>query len=183
MYVKEVRKGSIVADLIPSIPDLVGMMDSVLIVVGFGALLSKRIRNLIAGQFIADASKSDIRELNETIRAVAHDKDGTMRVESIRYEKGVWNTSLEIEFNTKEARTAVETLDAQKTKLDATEHVDHTRVLMTFERSSISIPAVSKPTGERVVIGDLSEKAKALIYGSNSAERINVSTNVSENDG
>lgn len=51
MFVKEVRKGSIVADLVPSIPDLVGYMDTVLIVSGFGALFSKRVRKLIAGQF------------------------------------------------------------------------------------------------------------------------------------
>src|SRR3546814_4354002 len=50
MFVKEVRKGSIIADLIPSIPDLIGYMDNVLIVGGFGALFSARVRKLISGQ-------------------------------------------------------------------------------------------------------------------------------------
>src|SRR3546814_8340461 len=50
MFVKEVRKGSIIADLIPSIPDLIGYMDNVLIVGGFGALFSTRVRKLISGQ-------------------------------------------------------------------------------------------------------------------------------------
>ncbi len=52
MYVKEVRKGSIIANLVPNIPDMIGYMDAVLIVGCFGSLFSKRVRQLITGQFI-----------------------------------------------------------------------------------------------------------------------------------
>jgi len=172
MYVKEVRQGSIVADLIPSIPDLIGLMDDVVIVAAFASLFSKRVRALISGAFVPGAKKSDIKELNETIQAVAHDKDGTMRVESIRYEDGAWKKTLEIQFDTKEARRAVETLAAQKASLDETERVDHARVLMTFERSSKSDINVNQPTGERVVIEEISPNPKALIYASDLAEQI-----------
>lgn len=172
LYVREVRHGSIVAYLFPNIPDLVGFMDSTLIVLGFGALFSKRLRNLISGNFIKDASKSDIKEIGETIRAVSNDANGTMQIESVTYENNQETTKLEIKFNAFEGRQAVETLNAQKRELDAIEHVDYQRVLMVFERSAKSGKDIGRSTGELVVIDQVSEKPKALIYASESAEQI-----------
>jgi hypothetical protein len=171
MYVREVRQGSIVADLFPNIPDLIGYMDGILIVLGFGSLFSKRIRNLISGQYIEDAKKSDIKEIGETIRAVSHDTGGTMQIESLKFEQGVWSKNLEISFSASEAREAERTLADQKKALDAVSHVDHERVLMTFERSRKSDTDLDKPTGELVVIEEVTEKPKALIYGSELIEK------------
>ncbi|WP_421855895.1 hypothetical protein [Oricola sp.] len=170
MYVKEVRKGSIVADIFPNVPDLIGYMDNVLIVLGFGALFSKRVRALISGQFIDDAKKSDIKEIGDTIKSVSNDSGGQMKIESVTYEDGVWRRNLEIKFDTKEARAAQRTLEEQKNALDQIEHVDYQRVLMTFERSRKSDTDLDK-TGELVVIGEVNEKPKALIYGSELIEQ------------
>lgn len=172
LYVREVRHGSIVADLFPNIPDLIGYMDNALIVLGFGALFSKRIRKLISGHFIEEVGKSDIREIGETIRAVSNDTDGKMSIESITYEQGEKSTKLEISFNAGEGRKATETLNEQKRALDAIEHVDFQRVLMVFERSRKSSSNVGKSTGELVIIDQVSEKPKALIYASESAEQV-----------
>jgi hypothetical protein len=140
-------------------------MDGVLIVGGFGALFSKRIRALITGQFVSNAGKGDVRELAETVRAVAHDKDGEMRVESIRYQDGVWTRKLEIEFDTRQARKAVATLDAQKADMDKKSDADHERVLMIFTRSDVNNAEIGKRSGERVKVEELSEKPLALMYG------------------
>ncbi len=172
LYVREVRHGSVVADLFPNIPDLIGIMDGALIVMGFGALFSKRIRKLISGQFIEDGSKSDIKEIGETIRAVSNDNGGKMTIESVTYDKNEKNTKLEIVFDASEGRKAVETLNEQKKALDAIEHVDFSRVLMVFERSRKSGADVGKSTGELVVIPEISDKPKALVYASAGAEQI-----------
>lgn len=171
MYVKEVRKGSIIADLVPSIPDMIGFMDNVLIVGGFGALFSERIRRLISGHFILHSGKSDITELGKTLRAISKDNTGDMTIESVELENGVWNRRILLKFTAPEARKADATLEAQKRELDKIERADFTRVLMTFERSRKSDTDPNKPTGELVVIEASDPKPKALIYASEMAER------------
>ncbi len=170
MYVKEVRRGSIVADLFPNIQDMVGLMDTVLIVLGFGALFSDRLRHLIRGNHVPDATKTDLQEIGEFIRSVSNDANGDMTIETVKYEQGVWHRNLEIKFTSGEAREAERTISGQKEKLDKLEHVDHKRVLMTFERSRKSDTKLDA-TGELVVIEEVIGKPKALIYGSELIEQ------------
>lgn len=171
MYVKEVRKGSIVADLVPSIPDLIGYMDTALIVGGFGALFSKRVRSLISGQFMKTTSKPDIIEIGKTLRAISKDNTGDMTVETVELENGIWKRRTLLKFSAPEARKAESTLEDQKRQLDKVERADLTRVLMTFERTRKSDAEVNKPTGELVVIEASDPKPKALIYASEMIEQ------------
>lgn len=170
MYVREVRKGSIVADMFANIPDLVGYMDSALIILGFGSLFSKRVRKLIKGQFIEDASKSDLRELGETIRAVSHDSGGEMTIESLSYENNAWTTKVELKMSASDSRKAVNTLEKQKLALDKKESADHKRKLMVFTRSDVFDAKLDKKSGEHVIINDISPNPRPLIYGSGIAE-------------
>lgn len=171
LYVKEVRKGSIIADLVPNIPDMVGYMDTVLIVTGFGSLFSKRVRQLIGGEFISTKSKPDIVEVGKTLRAISKDNRGDMTVESVELEEGVWKRRILLKFNASEARKAEATLEDQKREMDKVERADLTRVLMTFEQSRKSDREINKPTGELVIIEVADSKPKALIYGSELVEQ------------
>ena len=171
MYVKEVRKGSIIADLVPNIPDLVGYMDNVLIVGGFGALFSKRVRKAITGQFIDGASRPEIEEIGKTVRSLSKDSKGTLKIESVELKNGIWNKDVLIKFDTADARKAEATLDRQKKELEAVDNSDYKRVLMIFERSRKSDTDIAKPTGELVIIEEINEKPKALIYGSEMIEQ------------
>lgn len=171
MFVKEVREGSIMFDLIADIKDMIGYIDNALIVGSFAALFSKRVRNLMMGKFITGASKGDVAEIGKTIKAVSRDAGGEMKIEKVAYEKGIWSKKLLLTFDTSQARKAEETLAAQKKALDAVEHVDYSRVLMVFERSRKSDTELQKPTGELVVIEEAGEKPKALIYGSDLVEQ------------
>ena len=84
MFVNEVRKGSIVATMFASIPDLVGIADSALIVLGFGALFNRRIRDFIRGKHLEGANKPQLSDLTKAVQAIASDKDGTMAVKGLR---------------------------------------------------------------------------------------------------
>src|SRR3546814_2626069 len=64
---------------------------------------------------------------------------------------------------------------------DLIEHADHSRVLMTFERSRKSDSDINKPTGELVVIEAADSKPKALIYASEMVEQ-RVKTEIREAD-
>lgn len=168
MFVKEVRKGSIVADLVPAINDLVGYMDTALIVGSFGALFSKRIRKLISGQFIDASGKTDVGEVGKTLRAISRDNTGDMTVESVELENGLWKRKVLLKFSAPEARRAEATLEEQKRQMDQVDRADLTRVLMTFEQSRKSDRQINKPTGELVVIEAADPKPKAVSVHSGS---------------
>src|SRR3546814_15424260 len=61
-----------------------------LIVGGFGALFSARVRKLISGQFIDTSNKGDVAEVGKTLRAISKDNTGDMTVESVELEQGLW---------------------------------------------------------------------------------------------
>lgn len=170
LYVREVRHGSIIADLIPQL-DIIGVMDKVMIVTGFAALFSKRVRAFISGGRVGGATKSDLKHVADTIKAVAHDKSGTMRVERMSYREGVLSRELEVEFDTSEARAALRSIEDQKLALDKHTFADRERVLMVFTRSDVGSASVGKRSGELVEIADIQESPLPLIYGSELAEQ------------
>lgn len=172
LYVREVRRGSIIADLIPQL-DVIGAMDNVLIVAGFAALFSKRVRAFISGNRVGGSSKSDLKHMADTIKAVAHDKDGVMRVDRLVYKEGLLSRHVEVEFDTSQARTALRTIEGQKLDLDKQTFADRQRVLMVFRRSDTGDAALGKRSGELVVIEDIQDAPLPLIYASELAgERI-----------
>ncbi|WP_127144914.1 hypothetical protein [Pelagibacterium montanilacus] len=171
LYVREVRHGSIIADLVPVIRDIIGLMDDVIIVKGFTDLFRYRLETWRSGKFVPDATKSNIKHMAETIRAVGHDRDGTARVHRIVYKEGRWENHLEVEFTAPQAREALNTIEGQKRALDTRKNVDHSRVLMTFKRTDIENAEVGKRSGELVVINDIQSKPLPLMYGSELAEQ------------
>src|SRR3546814_7864061 len=104
-----------------------------------------------------------------------------MTVESVELEQGLWKRRTLLKFGASEARKAEATLEEQKRELDKIEHADHSRVLMTFERSRKSDSDINKPTGELVVIEAADSKPKALIYASEMVEQ-RVKTEIREAD-
>lgn len=172
IFVKEIRSGSIISDIFPNIPDLVGYMDTVLIVTGFASLISKRVRSLAHGSHIVGASKSDLQEVGKTIRALSNDTKGALIIASMKYDQGIWHKNIELKFSTSDARAAERTIEDQKNSIDNISHSDFSKVVMFFERSAKSKSDVLRPTGELVVIEEINSKPKSLIYASESAERI-----------
>jgi hypothetical protein len=148
MFVREVRRGSVVADLFSNIPDIIGMMDNILVVGGFAALFNKRIRAFIHGQFVDDLKKSNLKNISDTISAIANDKDGKAEIETFYFRENIWEREIATTFTSREARKAQEIIEDQRQSLDTSEHIDFQRVLMTFERSSISNAKVGKNSGE-----------------------------------
>jgi hypothetical protein len=171
LYVREVREGSIIADLVPTIPDLVGYMDNVLIVLGFGAMFSKRVRGFVTGQWLEKATKSQLDHVTNTITAVATDPNGSAKLETIVYKEDGESRELIASFTSREARAAVQTIEDQKRSLDNKEGVDEPRALLLFERSAKSVSGIGKRTGEAAVIEKVSTKPLPIIYASDMAQR------------
>lgn len=174
MYVREVREGSIVADMLPwfvfAVPFIDGM-DKIMIVEQFVRVWGGRFRALLGGHGPLVGSRSELKDWADAVRAIAADSDATGKIEAATFEDGKRQIRAAFKFDTKEARDALRAVESRQKELEKADHADYTRVLMVFTRSDIGIVAVGKPSGERVRIEEISDRPLALAYGSELAEQ------------
>ena len=171
-FVKEVRKGSIIADLFPGgFSDIIGMMDAVLITVAFADLIGQAVFLYAQGKRNPDATRAELKDLYSTVEALAKDTDGRVTLETVTYDKGIWNRRVAFTFTSAEAREAAKAIEDHRNDLDKVEAADHSRVLMYFKRSDIGDVKLGKRSGERVVIEQILDRDLPLIYASNLSEQ------------
>lgn len=172
-YIREIKKGSIVADIVPLIRDVFDVMDAVVVVTGFAGVVATIVKTYAKGRRLPDATKKDLENVIDLCRCTAHDRDGRARIQTVKYEQDVLTRRLEVSFDTSEAKSVIVAAEAHKADMDEgrTEGADHERVLMVFERSSTRDAALGKRSGERVVIEAVDRKARPLIYASDLAEQ------------
>lgn len=176
IYVREVRPGSIEADLIPwalaTLAPLVSTMENILIVDTFVRTYGDRLRAYLSpGGRDPQATSGDLKDFYRQVAAIAKDRNGSVAIESATYEDGRKQVRAAIKFNTTEARKAIEQIEAHQRELEYRANVIHERVLMVFRQSNIKDVEVGKRSGERVVIEAISKKELALIYASELAEK------------
>ena len=171
IFVREVRSGSIIADLVPMAGSLIGTMDQVLIVRQFvdvyGGMLSKYFEK---GGRQVDATKSDLKDFYGQVSSIARSKNGMGQIRAVSYRDNNRKIEATIEFNAVSARAASREIERHKSELDKIVRADHERVLMTFKRSDVGDAALGVRSGERVIIEEISDKDFALIYVSEIAE-------------
>ncbi len=173
IFVKEIRHGSIIADLVPLMTGLVDVMDKTLIVQQFSKLVADRIALYVRGQRLPDAKKSDLAHVTDLVKAVAKNKAGQAQITSVEYVGGKEVTALRMSFDVTEARKAIETLEAHKVDLDKRQSADVENVLMVFFQANLKDAEAGKRSGEQVIIESLGANPKPLVYASDLAkERI-----------
>lgn len=175
IYVKEVRQGSTIAELLPVITTVglpvLAALDQALIVEQFVKVWGERISALINGNLDDwKPSKSELGIFLRATQAIAQDPDAVSTLEAATYEDGKRQIKAAFKFTTKQAIEAQKTIEATYRELDAPEHSDHQRVLMVFTRSDVGSASIGKRSGERVKVEELSGKALALMYASDLAE-------------
>lgn len=176
IYVREVRQGSIEAELIPMAISgaavLVSAMDQILILEQFVLLYGSRLSTFFkAGGRLANATKTELVDFTDQILAVANDPDGAAEIEAVEYRDGHRKIRATIRFRTAEAKLARAQIIEQRQELQNRTDVDHERVLMRFVRPSIEDVALGKRTGERALIEKVYPKALPIVYASDLAEQ------------
>lgn len=180
IFVREVRPGSIEADLIPAIvttagtlvPVAVSIMDGAVAVEDFVRRYAERlVRFFSRGGQDPQATHSDLKDFMGQVAAIANDPNGTARIEAVTYEDGHKRVRAALRFSTSEARQAAANIERQQRELENKGSSDHQRVLMVFTQSNVKNAPVGKRTGEWVRIEEVSEKDLPLIYASDLAEQ------------
>lgn len=137
MYVRDIRHGSIVIELLPIIQPLMAYMDQALIVDGFVRRLGNLIKNYIGGVRDVTATGNDIRDLMSHVSLIANDSDGSSILSSVEYHKTKTTTRLKIQFDTQQAKKAKETLQLQKAAIDLPAYELFENKLMVFVQTSV----------------------------------------------
>lgn len=172
VFVREIRPGSIIADLIPNVASLIGMMDQVVVVEQFVRLYGERLgRYFRIGGRKNDATKSELKDFMGQVAAIARSKNGKGQINAVVYEDGKRDVRAAILFNQPEAAQATLEIESHREELNLVAAADHQRVLMVFKRSDVGGAEVGVRSGERVIIEAISDKDMALIYGAQLAEQ------------
>ena len=174
IYVKEIRSGSIVADLIPvaatMLPLITAEADRIILAIEVVEKWRTKVSSLLDGVIPEDSSKSDLKAWANAVEAIARDPDASSTLEAASFEDGKRQVRASITFNTNEAIKMERVIDAEFERLEESKHADHERVLMVFTRSDVGDAPLGKRSGERVLIQEISEKNLAITYGSELAE-------------
>lgn len=174
IFVKEVRKGSIIADLMPIIvstaPIVAQHADQAWQAIEFVKKWDERISALIAGKEPKGAQKSDLDAFSNAVAAIARDPDASSTLEAATFEDGKREVRAAFKFNTKQAVAAEKTLKVAYRKLEEEKTDKSERVLMIFTRSDIKDTPNGKRSGERVVIEEISKRDLAIMYASDLAK-------------
>jgi hypothetical protein len=174
MLVKEVRAGSIEADLVPWIVGgglLTAMAAANTVgefVERYGGAISKYLQT---GGRHEGASKAQLKVFGEQVAAIASTPDSSLEMAALYHENGEERTIAAFKFSTSDAREILQRLEEHFRELDHSSRSDHERVLMTFVRSDIRDSVIGKRSGELVLIEALSDKPRPLIYASQMSEQ------------
>lgn len=177
LFVKQIRAGSIIVELVPILQTLVQSMDTVLIVDGFVNRFRGLLIPYLHGVKPPEATKSDVRDILRVVRLIANDTNGSAAVSSAEYHRTRNTERVSIKWDTKQAKQAAETLEQQRIEIDLPAHERFDNVLMVLWQSNRKQPKTGKPTGEKAIIEAISKRPLAIIYESELArERIKYET-------
>lgn len=178
VYVKQVQKGSIEAELwnYAALAGAVAIthMDQLLILEQFVLNYGKRLSSFFhEGGRLVDASKKELNDFMGQVVAIANDANGTAEIKATTYEDKKRQVKAAVRFDTQKAQTATREIEAQKREMENKTASDHERVLLRFVRPSIEKVSSHKRTGERALIESVHDKPLAVVYASDMArERI-----------
>lgn len=174
IFVKEVRRGSIEAELIPWLSlcaPFIADIEKILLVEDFVRRWGGRLQTLLSGSTSQlPETTGELRDWARMVEAVANDPDGKATISAAFFENGEKKIRASVQFDTREARQAVALIEQRRREIERTPALPHERVLMVFTRSDVNDANLHKRSGERVKIEALQERPLALIYGSQMAE-------------
>lgn len=167
LLIVEVRKGSIVLEMLPALAPIIATMEYSNTAVDFVKHLARLVKPLrIPGGRLEDPTTAQLKNLNETVQSVVRDTDGRLKVEA-RYKNGRVLQELIIE---KEDAVVIEAnVVEQRREIEMSKSVPYPRVLMRLHQSSVEDLRVGKRTSEKGIVESIDLIPRTLIYASDLA--------------
>jgi hypothetical protein len=177
MFVREVRRGSIEADILTgltvyALPTAAAMIDQAMVLEDFVRRWGGRFQALVLGKFAPGEleTTAELKDWADTVRSIAADPIASHRLEASTFHDGKREIRAAFKFSASEARTALANIEDRRNALSKPDHDSHARVLMVFTRTDVNDADLGKSSGERVRIEEISGSSLSLMYGSEVAE-------------
>ncbi len=181
LFVQDIRKGSIIIELLPVIQPLIANMDNALIVDGFVRRFGGKIKQYIEGVRDETASKTDIKDLMGAVELIANDPDGKSAISSLEYHKTKTTTRLTMEFDTVQAKKARETLQLQKAAIDLPAYEMFENKMMVFIQTTVTASDVGRKTKLQAIIEAVHPKPLGITFETDMA-RERIETEIREDE-
>lgn len=173
IYVKEVRHGSIEADLLlyATVVGGITAMDQALFIEDFVRRWGSRIQALVSGRREEQPENPrDLADFKNALESVMGDPTASHRLEAATFEDGKRKVKASFTFTAADARSGLVAIEDRRRELEKTDGPAHTRVLMVFTRSDVNDAKLNKRSADRVRIEEISEQSLAVMYSSELAE-------------
>ena len=179
IFVKQIKKGSIIAELLPFAPfaifganEVVSNLEQINAVNEFVKTYGEKLKAYFKkGGELEGASSSDLKDFMGSLASIANDPNGSASLEAAVFEDGKKKIKAAVKFTTREAVPAIERIAQHRKRLERKESSDFRRVLMVFRQANVKDSAIGKRTGEWVLVEEISDRDLPLIYASDLAER------------
>jgi hypothetical protein len=171
IYVSDVRHGSIIADLVPVLMPFLQATNYALTIDKFVQRVGEIIRAYqTSNAKPTDITKGEIKDVMAGIVAIANDRNGRGDIRSITIENGKTEVRASVQFDTQQARTAVENMRDHIRLIEHHEDESRMMVLMRFFQSNLKDSELQRRSGEQVIIQSIDIHPRPLVYASEMAK-------------
>ncbi len=167
LLVVDVRKGSIVLELLPALAPIISSMEYTNTAIDFVKHLASLVSPLKnVGGRLTDPATQQLKNLNDMVASVAKDSGGQLFI-AAKYTNGT--TLQELVIRKEEAQIISANALAQRREIENRSSSILERVLMTLHQSSVEDLKVGKKTSEKGIVERIGPTPRPLIYASDLA--------------
>lgn len=177
VYIKDVRSGCIEADMITGLTFAAGMatqhMEHILVLEDFVKRWGRRFTALVRNDVPEGELESgrELKDFLDATQSISSDPVANHRLEAAVYENEKRGIRAAFQFSASEARTAQQNIEDRRKALAKPKSTHQNRVLMSFTRTDIHDARINKRSGERVIIREISEQERPVMYASEMVEQ------------
>lgn len=176
IYVREVRSGCIEADLITGVGTMLATtithMDQILILEDFIRRWGVRFSWLRDNQVPKGELETtqQLKDFYKAAKSISCDPRASHKLEAAVFEDGNRKVRAVFQFSAIEARAVEQNIEDRQKLLSAPTTGTRKRVLMVFTRTDVHDAALNKKSGERVIIREISDSDRPVMFASEMAE-------------
>lgn len=169
LLIIEVRKGSIILEMVPALAPIVGTMEFTNTAVDFVKHLGSLMGPLKKpGGRVEDPTTAQLKNVTDAVQAIVRDSNGALRVEArIKTGRVLQEFIIDKDDATVIEANAIE----QRREIESARSVAYPRVLMRLHQSSVEDLKVGKKTSEKGIVESIDLTPRPLIYASDLAGR------------
>lgn len=167
LLVMDVRKGSIVLELLPALVPIVSTMEVTNTAASFVAHVRDFIMPLrLPGGRAPEATTQQLKNFSDAVQAVANDPKGRTRIAARHIDGKVIQEFL---IEKEEAKVVQINAQAQRREMEGKGNAQYRKVLMRLHQSSLADMSVGKRTSEKGIVEKIDMVPRTLIYASDLA--------------